>query len=501
MTEADVHSRREPVVYGILGLIVIAMIGVGVYYLGRWAISAMYPAVPSQAAMSLSGGFGLGSGERSTTPQTPPTVAENVSQTIAMPIETESAKPGTSQGVDESRFYVEGSVQMQGKPLTAGMAKLIVEKLAGDIRTSKLVKVDNQGHFYADFVPFTKGDAIKVQAEVWSEQFARGTSLTEELYFNSPAPLRFGRTPFYVVIGVMTLVSLWVFGYAFSGRHTARKTRVAIVYSYVVICICLLSIVILPNFLVNAFPGLMESMKRAPVGWVFARPDVGSRDSQQQWVLNIGGRYGFPEGEEREKTPVIIGGLAIPSFVIILSVMGATINMTRKVPSLQQQAEEEEQVGILAAIKQKLGLSEAPKTSPKAGDVLQPCADWRTALLSQYMFLVSAPFVAIATYYILSLLGTTRLPIVVLMSFSSGLISEHILVAITDFADDLVNTWRRERTEKVQEGEAPSTAPEKDVKQGEGDSGEQPAAREVGGRDGTGGSKLQDVFKTVPPAA
>jgi hypothetical protein len=59
---------------------------------------------------------------------------------------------------------------------------------------------------------------------------------------------------------------------------------------------------------------------------------------------------------------------------------------------------------------------------------------WRTGLLNQYMFLTSAPFLAIATYYMLIGLSLTKVPVMVLMAFSVGLISEPILRTITDTA-------------------------------------------------------------------
>ena len=52
---------------------------------------------------------------------------------------------------------------------------------------------------------------------------------------------------------------------------------------------------------------------------------------------------------------------------------------------------------------------------------------WRVELLSQYMYLVSAPFLAIVAYYMLELAGLTKQPILVLISFSVGLVSERIL--------------------------------------------------------------------------
>jgi hypothetical protein len=53
--------------------------------------------------------------------------------------------------------------------------------------------------------------------------------------------------------------------------------------------------------------------------------------------------------------------------------------------------------------------------------------NWRVELLNQYMYLISAPFLAIVAYYMLDLLGLNKQPVLVLISFSVGLISERIL--------------------------------------------------------------------------
>jgi hypothetical protein len=65
------------------------------------------------------------------------------------------------------------------------------------------------------------------------------------------------------------------------------------------------------------------------------------------------------------------------------------------------------------------------KARPELREVLIP--HWRVELLYQYMYLMSAPFLAIVAYYMLDLLGLTKQPILVLISFSVGLISEKIL--------------------------------------------------------------------------
>ena len=62
-------------------------------------------------------------------------------------------------------------------------------------------------------------------------------------------------------------------------------------------------------------------------------------------------------------------------------------------------------------------------------------SNWRVELLNQYMYLVSAPFLAMVAYYLLQLLGVaSKQPIVVLISFSVGLISERIVSSILGVA-------------------------------------------------------------------
>ena len=239
------------------------------------------------------------------------------------------------------------------------------------------------------------------------------------------------------------------------------------------------------------------------------------------------------------KPPIVAvqGGLVIPLYVIILSVIGGAINMTRKVPGLQGQGEEStyssgrpvSTLGSLAMA--KIGLKPADATaaataapapaapSPAPAITEAPAADgnaappeqsleeqaselqdkieplineqiirisdgeqtiadlrsfviqmkdlynqrkagepllkytsfedwnvghprlaellggsWRVELLNQYMYLISAPFLAIVTYYVLDLLGLSKQGVVVVLSFSVGLISEKIVSWILGIA-------------------------------------------------------------------
>jgi len=414
----------------------------------------IYP-IPPTAAVSLSAGFDIAPPILSSvTPATPP---EDVkTSTPTQGVSNDAAAPKQTDNKGRPFFYVDGKVQKLGKPITKAMVKLTVERLIGDFRISQLLTVDETGRFYASFFEIQKNDQLRVQAEVWSPELTAEPPLTEELYLGSPAPIRV-RTTLYVVSTIAVLISLFVFGFAFTGPQNPLKNRVAIIYSYCVIFLFLFLPLVAPYMFVHAFPGLQRAMKETPVGLVVAKPDPESKDSKPEWLLNLGGHV-VPSKDDTA-VDEIVGGLAIPFYVVLLSLMGGTINMTRQVPLLQVQSQNAKfTVGIVVTAMKRLtdafvvkraAVSQVEvQTSIPNDSTSKPidnnAADWRTGLLNQYMYLASAPFLAIATYYVLNLLGTTKIPILVIMSFSVGLISEHILVAITDFADNVVQGWKKQ---------------------------------------------------------
>jgi hypothetical protein len=225
---------------------------------------------------------------------------------------------------------------------------------------------------------------------------------------------------------------------------------------------------------------------------------------------------------------VVEGGLVIPLYVIVLSVLGGAINMTRKVPSFQREDEAasatslnrvssllssaetvgtafvnrilattnpsaastatgdsppqpspaqqakmlDDEIGPLVADQVRRnddsntaialiqGLVDKVKELYAAADDQQPLpyssydewfashprlrevlrGNWRVALLNQYMYLISAPFLAIVTYYLLDLLGLSKPGVVVVLSFSVGLISEKIVTWILGVASGYLQT-------------------------------------------------------------
>jgi len=72
----------------------------------------------------------------------------------------------------------------------------------------------------------------------------------------------------------------------------------------------------------------------------------------------------------------------------------------------------------------------------------------REELIRNYMYLLSAPFLGIAVYYLLQVIATeVNQPVLVLMSFATGLTSELIISSIITFADNTLETLRRKNAQ------------------------------------------------------
>lgn len=202
-----------------------------------------------------------------------------------------------------------------------------------------------------------------------------------------------------------------------------------------------------------------------------------------------------PEAKSTEPEKELEGGLAIPFYVLVLAAIGGAINMARQVPKYHQEAEESVvQIKPLEAVLGIWGGSSKPKKSEteltttgstgkkeapesagsvegsdsantdstekrtaepsgngEASDSSDPestekqtapsgneASYWRTGLLYQYMYLVSAPFLAMITYFLLAWLGTTTVPALVLVSFSVGLITQPVIQRIIAAAQGII---------------------------------------------------------------
>jgi hypothetical protein len=134
-----------------------------------------------------------------------------------------------------------------------------------------------------------------------------------------------------------------------------------------------------------------------------------------QWLVNFGGKaIGKTEQEcAKEKLPcegsIVRGGMVVPLYFIIVSLFGAVISLTRRVPEFQA----------------RIGANTARPLAPEEA---------REFLVFQIMQLASAPLLASAAYYVIDP-GTRGGSIAV--AFTAGFSSETILLAIRTLMNKL----------------------------------------------------------------
>jgi hypothetical protein len=305
------------------------------------------------------------------------------------------------------------------------------------------------------------------------------------LYLNQSPPVSTGLV---VGAGVLLVALLGSLVYLFTLELTQGRARTLFRLTYVVILVAL-SVPIVMIAVATRSEQVVTAMEQAPVGLVRGRSEAVKK---AQWLVNIGGAVrSHPPGEAappaeapaappdqgdaraeeprpEDRTPYVEGGLVVPFFVLILALLGGAINMTMKVPTIQKRYQvatlprvESNVLGAIAKGPMRLvGVPEAPVhlTENQAMVV----SGIRRSLISQYMFLLSAPFLAIAVYYLLQVVAReVEEPVLVLMSFATGIVSDKIVNGISEFAEGVLQTLRRgrggaDRTEepKVAAGEA-----------------------------------------------
>jgi hypothetical protein len=300
-------------------------------------------------------------------------------------------------------LIVEGRVAASKAQEPPAHVKLTLRRLKTNFRQSYMVDVQ-QGKFRAPYVEgftgISRNEPIHLVAETSLTQPSEGREpLIEEVYLNTLPPI-FSTVPLYPLLLVGILLLFGTFLFAFTGKSSSFKNHLAILFGYIVISLFLAFPLLAPVVLPLAFPETFGVIQRTPVGLVVTKV-ASEPESGPQWALNIGGYIPETTDPSNAEGVKVEGGLTIPLYVILLSIIGGAINMTRQVPKFQEE---------------------------------EASATWRTELLNQYMFLISAPFLAIATYYMLIGLNLTKVPVMVLMAFSVGLISESILRIITDTA-------------------------------------------------------------------
>jgi len=569
----------------LLGLVVIVVLFVGAIY-GIMAIyTKIFPSVPG--VVSLSAYFVDDAGA----PVSP-----------------------DSPNYAKSHIKIIGDVSQSGQLVKNGSVRLTISSTENGLFQQSVYIAYQNGHFETEDPAFRSIRPGK-PTEIKAEAMATGLNATATIHLNTEAPE--GNAAFEYGLSAAAVVLIAVFCWAFTGRRTALKNRAAIIFSYLIIAICLAVPILAAPIMLYKFPSLLYAMIGSPAGLVNTHT-LNEPEGETQWALNIGG-YSYQatakpaetsgnkkaaQGTIAEKStgdskagagagthgatgnpssssnttqapspnpsksadaanppnaapsspsptlaevpvssksesvaPVVEvqGGLVIPLYVIILSVIGGAINMTRKVPGFQKEGEEsdfnlarpisrvgaavinrftrapvgsgdaatppatpgpaapasptatakpeesleqqaqaidEQLVPLVTAQLQRNGETDATLaqiqtlvskmqdvySSRKSNEPILKFASfedwaashprlrellrggWRVELLNQYMYLISAPFLAIVIYYILDLLGLSKQGVVVVLSFSVGLVSERIVSWILGIATGYLRT-------------------------------------------------------------
>ena len=108
------------------------------------------------------------------------------------------------------------------------------------------------------------------------------------------------------------------------------------------------------------------------------------------------------------------GGLVVPFYLIVLSLIGGAVSLTRRIPEYQKQS-----------APGYVGTKDAPLLTP---------AQLREYLVFQIIQFISAPFIAAVAYYVLAPATTAT---IVGLAFAAGFASETVLLWVRAVVDKL----------------------------------------------------------------
>jgi hypothetical protein len=397
-------------------------------------------------------------------------------------------------------IQISGVVLFKGGPISNGTVYVVFD----DPRTNRylgsaILPIGQNGAFtisedslaVSPTVPVASQAPLRVVATFSGQQptdkkVVAGKAI---LYLNYPPPV--GRWTIWTsaVIALILATGLITL---FTGSLTQRKARVLFSITYIMTFMSL-AVPIGAIVLVSKSQFAVEMMEQAPVGLI---KGTAKGVQRPQWLINLGGAVSpakdspseistpsvpkEPAGrsaadanttatpvqqaapmpqenlrpDELRQTPgfaMVQGGLAVPFYVIILAILGAGINMTKKVPDIQKRHDlaalpQDTQSMIEAALRGPVAalVTSGPQVDTRKG--VNIVAGIRKDLIDTYMGLISAPFLAIAVYYLLQIIATNIAePVLVLVSFATGFISDSIVTAITLFASDLISRWQSKR--------------------------------------------------------
>ena len=219
-----------------------------------------------------------------------------------------------------------------------------------------------------------------------------------------------------------------------------RRISHLLLYSYSVAALSLVGSLLPFLFVPSSVPGLYKLMLKSPVGIVLGctEPDASQQPLKpldcreppyRQWVVNIGGlvtpgeepKNSLQTGALQSKTsatdtPIrsarIQGGLVIPLYFVVLSLIGGAISLTRRVPEYQK--------------RYSVSYS-ATEDKPKLDR-----ATVREFLAFQIIQFISAPLLAVVAYFLITPESKSAL---VALGFTAGFASEAVLLMIRALVD------------------------------------------------------------------
>jgi hypothetical protein len=140
---------------------------------------------------------------------------------------------------------------------------------------------------------------------------------------------------------------------------------------------------------------------------------------QFTWLVSVGGvtvrKFRPAPGEPPAQGFVeIYGGLAVPFFVIVLAFIGGAVSLSRRIPEYQRRSE----------------LHYVPNEKEPAMQPFQA----REHVVFQIMQLTSAPFLAMATWYVVS---PSTVASAACLAFGTGFASEPLLLMIRGMVEGI----------------------------------------------------------------
>jgi hypothetical protein len=408
---------------------------------------------------------------------------------------------------------VSGTVAFKGSPVRGGLVHVVIfdarnrQYLAGTT-----LAVGEDGKFTSHgqsslgigknnaplgLIAVFRGALVEEAKEAKGRAEVKPLSGESTLYINSPPPLDVW---FLWGVIIATLLALVLQLYLFTGSLSARKARWLFVLMYF-FTFSSLAMPIAVSLVVAQNKYLVDAIEASPIGLLRAKT---KGLSEPQWLINIGGTVvhdakpavttttGLTPAEEAPNkagpggtvadrvpsaaentnagrlTATVEGGVAVPFYVVLLAMFGAGINMTLKVPEIQRSYED-----VLLNGENNDSLSLNPVTAARrwlrgegaAGKVIRrkTAGDIRRELIENSMYVLSAPLLAIAMYYLLQVMAEqVTQPVLVLMAFATGLVSRAVVGGIIEFAEDkLLSEKRGQERDAVQretEGEARAVA-------------------------------------------